>query len=101
MSNTIERAVILEEEDQIGLAAMHIPELNRPVVVAVPATPLIEVAEPLEAHERELIIKALSECLWVQKDAARRLGISPRALNYKIKKFGITHQNWRKHKSKG
>ena len=92
LSNTIERAVILEEEDLVGLAAMHIPEMGRTVA------PLILVTEPLEVHERELILKALTENLWVQKDAARCLGISPRALNYKIKKFGITHQNWRKHK---
>ena len=94
LANTIERAVILEEEDRIGLSSMHIPETGQPASTA----PLIEAAESLEVHERELIIKALTENLWVQKDAARRLGISPRALNYKIKKFGITHQNWRKHK---
>jgi len=92
LANTIERAVILEEEDLVGLSSIHIPELGRT------AAPLIQVTEPLEVHERELILKALTENLWVQKDAARCLGISPRALNYKIKKFGITHQNWRKHK---
>jgi len=92
LGNTIERAVILEEEDLIGLSSMHIPEMGRTTA------PLIQVTEPLEVHERELILKALTENLWVQKDAARCLGISPRALNYKIKKFGITHQNWRKHK---
>jgi transcriptional regulator with GAF, ATPase, and Fis domain len=36
--------------------------------------------------------------LWIQKDAARQLGISPRALNYRIKKLGITHARWRKNK---
>lgn len=92
LGNTIERAVILEEEDLVGLSSMHIPELGRPTAS------IIQVTEPLEVHERELILKALTENLWVQKDAARCLGISPRALNYKIKKFGITHQNWRKHK---
>jgi len=92
LANTIERAVILEEGTLIGLSSLHIPELSRTMA------PLLPVSEPLEAHERELILKALTENLWVQKDAARRLGISPRALNYKIKKFGITHQNWRKHK---
>ncbi|MCL2791373.1 MAG: sigma-54 dependent transcriptional regulator [Desulfobulbus sp.] len=92
LANTIERAIILEEGSLIGLSSIHIPELSRT------ATPLIQVTEPLETHERELIIKALTENCWVQKDAARCLGISPRALNYKIKKFGITHQTWRKYK---
>jgi len=93
LANTIERAVILEDGDRIGLSSLHIPELGRTAT-----TPLIQVIEPLETHERELILKALTDNLWVQKNAAQCLGISPRALNYKIKKFGITHQNWRKHK---
>lgn len=43
----------------------------------------------LEEGERSLIIRALKEAGGVQKNAAPLLGISPRALNYKIKKFGI------------
>jgi DNA-binding NtrC family response regulator len=92
LANTIERAVILEDGERICLQSLHIPELGPT------ASSLIQVTEPLETHERELIYKALNENLWVQKNAASCLGISPRALNYKIKKFGITHQNWRKHK---
>ncbi len=92
LANTIERAVILEDGEQITLASLQIPEIGRTAV------PLIRVTEPLETHEKELILKALDENLWVQKNAAHHLGISPRALNYKIKKFGITHPNWRKHK---
>ena len=53
---------------------------------------------PLLGQEKELILQALEECLWVQKNAAEKLGVSPRALNYKVKKFGITHPNWRKHR---
>ncbi len=48
--------------------------------------------------EKETIIRALEMCLWIQKDAAKMLGISPRSLNYKIRKFGITHPRWRKNK---
>ncbi len=92
LANTIERAVILEDGNSIDLDSFQIPELGRTMA------PLIQVTEPLETHERELILKALRENLWVQKNAARCLGISPRALNYKIKKFSITHPNWRKHK---
>ncbi|MBI4773247.1 MAG: sigma-54-dependent Fis family transcriptional regulator [Deltaproteobacteria bacterium] len=43
----------------------------------------------LEESERNLIIRALKETGGVQKDAAPLLGISPRSLNYKIKKLGI------------
>ena len=43
----------------------------------------------LEKNERNLIIRALDRAGWVQKDAARLLGISTRVIYYKIKKFGI------------
>ena len=52
--------------------------------------------DSLVSHERDLILMALEECLWVQKNAAKKLGISPRALNYKINKLGITHHHWRR-----
>ena len=93
LANTIERALILEDGELIGPQALQIPEWSR--VTA----PLIQTAEPLETHERELILRALEENLWVQKNAARRLGISPRVLNYKINKFNITHPNWRKNRT--
>jgi len=48
--------------------------------------------------QKESILEALEKCLWIQKDAAIRLGITPRTLNYKIKKFGITYSGWRKNK---
>ena len=52
----------------------------------------------LEDAERSLIEQALERSRWVQKDAARLLGVSGRALNYKIKNFGITHPGWKQNK---
>ncbi len=96
LANTIERAVILEDTETIHPESIQIPDL----AVSEPGhrRPTTNVCEPLESHEKELILQALEENLWVQKNAAKRLGISPRALNYKINKFGITHPNWRKNK---
>jgi DNA-binding NtrC family response regulator len=39
--------------------------------------------------ERTLIVQALERTQWIQKKAAKLLGISPRALHYKIRKHGI------------
>jgi transcriptional regulator with GAF, ATPase, and Fis domain len=50
----------------------------------------------LEAIEKEAILRALELRNWVQKDAANLLGISPRALNYKINYHNITHPTWKK-----
>jgi len=92
LANTIERAVILEDSDSIESDSIQIPDFHQPVHHSR------KTCEPLETQEKELILRALEENLWVQKNAARQLGISPRALNYKINKFGITHPNWRKNK---
>ncbi|EGB16178.1 two component, sigma54 specific, transcriptional regulator, Fis family [Pseudodesulfovibrio mercurii] len=43
----------------------------------------------LEDNERETIVRALEAANGVKKDAADRLGISRRAIHYKIKKYGI------------
>lgn len=91
LTNTIERAIILEDDDIIGPDSISIPNFHQPTIP--PGS-----HEPLIAHEKELILRALKDNLWVQKNAAQRLGISPRALNYKVKKFGITHPNWRKNR---
>lgn len=96
LANTIERAVILEDDDLVGTYNLSLPvgrfkDGNGSVGVDR------EAAGSLAGQEKGLILDALNASLWVQKNAADKLGISPRALNYKIKKFGITHPNWRKH----
>ncbi len=93
LANTIERAVILEDNELVTTDSIQIPDYHTPGHSSA-ATQV----EPLETHEKELILRALEESLWVQKNAAKRLGISPRALNYKINKFSITHPNWRRNK---
>jgi len=92
LANTIERAVILEDSDSIESESIQIPDFHQPTHQSR------RTSEPLETQEKELILRALEENLWVQKNAAKQLGISPRALNYKVNKFGITHPNWRKNK---
>jgi DNA-binding NtrC family response regulator len=43
----------------------------------------------LEDNERKAILRALEHCNWVKKAAADELGISRRAIHYKIKKYDI------------
>jgi DNA-binding NtrC family response regulator len=43
----------------------------------------------LEESERNAILRALQQAGYVQKEAAGLLGISRRAIHYKIKKYGI------------
>ena len=50
----------------------------------------------LNSIEEVVIREALERSSYLQKLAAVKLGISPRALNYKIKEYGITHKSWKK-----
>jgi len=52
----------------------------------------------LQESERRLVLEALQACGWVQQEAARRLGLYSRALNYRIRKLGITHPGWRQNR---
>ncbi len=97
LANTIERAVILEDSEVIDTHNLSLP-LEREKKRASSDSPGRGQGSSLVAQEKDLIVNALEESLWVQKNAAKMLGISPRALNYKVKKFGITHPNWRKHR---
>lgn len=101
MANTIERAIIMEDHSLIRLQNIILPDMESRCEKG-------EKSERFEFQERtdqtlvniekESILEALDKSLWIQKDAAVRLGITPRTLNYKIKKLGITHPAWRKHK---
>ncbi len=94
LSNTIERAILMEDGPVIGPDSISLPDENH---LKTPST--VPVALKMTAdQEKEHICRALEDNLWIQKDAARQLGISPRALNYRIKKLGITHTRWRKNK---
>ncbi len=96
LANTIERAVILEDDELIDTYNLSLPVEKGTAMGNT--TPGLVSNSSLADQEKELILNALEECLWVQKNAAVKLGVSPRALNYKVKKFGITHPNWRKHR---
>lgn len=108
LANTIERAVILEDDTIIHSANLSLPKkivsqqlqesFQVPSESASGAPLQREEKASLAGQERELILRVLEENLWVQKNAAKKLGISPRALNYKIGKLGITHPHWRRNK---
>ena len=94
LSNTIERAILLEDQMVIRKNSVSLPEIDDLTTPKFQPTGL----KLSEYEETKIIASALEENLWIQKDAALQLGISPRALNYRIKKLGITHARWRRNK---
>ncbi len=107
LENTVYRAVLLAEGELIEISDLTlIVSPGKPETVAAPApvptaarvppeTPDETSGESLEEVEKRAIVAALEASAWVQSRAARRLGISRRALNYRISKYGLTHPSWR------
>jgi DNA-binding NtrC family response regulator len=95
LSNTIERAILVEDGILIQPGSVTLPQIQRPAIAAEVAPAGLKLTTE---QEKKMILSALEDSLWIQKDAAHQLGISPRALNYRVKKLGISHRRWRKNK---
>jgi DNA-binding NtrC family response regulator len=85
LKNALEASVVLCQDSVLhpsDLRLTGLPEI--PGVVSAESDPF-----SLEESERNTIIRALKQTGGVQKKAAKLLGISRRAIHYKIKKFEI------------
>jgi two-component system, NtrC family, response regulator AtoC len=82
LRNAMERAVRLSRGGEI--LAEHLPSDPMPA-----AEELGRLREHVGGVERDTIIKALADANHNQTHAARRLGISRRALIYKMEKYGL------------
>jgi hypothetical protein len=81
LRNAMERAVRLANGGEI--LAEHLPS------DALPAAGDGRLREHVDSVERDAIIKALADANHNQTHAAKRLGISRRALIYKMEKYGL------------
>jgi len=85
LKNALEVAVVLCKDGVLRPSDLRITGLPD-----LPSTALSDSESfSLEDSERDTIIRALKQAGGVQKSAAKLLGISRRAIHYKIKKFDI------------
>lgn len=86
LKHAIEGALVFCENDTIESRDLNIepPMADSPAVTGTSLS--------LEENEKQAIIRALEHCNGVKKDAADELGISRRAIHYKIRKYGIGDQ---------
>jgi len=88
LENILERALTLCAGDEIDVADLQLRD-----EVDAPETQRVEHGSPLgtqlEEIERDAIVKALEQSRYNKTAAAKRLGITFRALRYRIKKLGI------------
>ena len=85
LENVLERALTMCEGDRITA-----DDLGLDVSASAddsPAPPQLD--ESLEDLERQRILEALERTRWNKTAAARELGITFRALRYRLKKFGL------------
>ncbi len=93
LANTVERLVIMADKDTISPEDLPFTLTSAPFETAA-RKESCSYEERTLGHEvrnleRERIIRALREHNHVQHRAARALGITPRQLGYRIKKYGI------------
>ena len=89
LENIVERAVVLTRDEVIGRA--DLPLLVRETGEEESAQKSLPAA--VEGVERRMIADALARADGVQTRAAELLGVSERALRYKLKKYGLTGED--------
>jgi len=90
LENILERAVALTSGDEIGVEDLQLTHER----TAVPEADIdgLPLPERLEAIERKAILDALERARYNQTAAAKLLGISFRALRYRIQRLGIRQE---------
>ena len=87
LENTVERTVVLSNRGVIDTADLKMLTAGAPVVATAAGDGL-----PGTVHDIELrmLREALEATTWRQAAAARKLGITPRQIGYRIRKYGLT-----------
>jgi Nif-specific regulatory protein len=98
MQNLVERMVILAEGERLTLADLS-PDISTPVptrpedIKRLPLeVPAIDRKERQSLHDIEMaeVEAALKRHGWVQVRAARELGLTPRQMGYRIRKYKLS-----------
>ena len=90
LENILERALTLRTGSIIASEHLHLRAEGRPSPELALAAPVSSaLGAQLEDIEREAIVKALEKTRYNKTAAAKLLGMSFRALRYRIKKLGI------------
>jgi transcriptional regulator with PAS, ATPase and Fis domain len=91
LRNTIDRAVLFETIDKIGLSSIRFDSYDPHKVAPTTKANCIKDFS-LEKAERELIARALQETGWQKTRAAALLGITRATLYAKVKQYNITKE---------
>ncbi len=96
LENILERATTLCENNTVTVDDLQLPTdvtVTTQAPVAAPPQEMDSNNMPLDAYmdniEKDVLIKALEQTRYNKTAAARQLGITFRALRYRLKKLGL------------
>lgn len=89
LENTIERLVVMSSRKIVSVADLPLNIRDRSLESALIFRTKDALPEAVADIEKAKIIDALKKTGWIQAKAARLLGITPRQIGYKIKRYGI------------
>ncbi|MGB5261646.1 MAG: helix-turn-helix domain-containing protein, partial [Gammaproteobacteria bacterium] len=90
LENILERATTLCEGTTVTLEDLHLPAAGKTVGAA--ATPMpgeMPLDTFMDKIEKDVLLKALEQTRYNKTAAAKQLGITFRALRYRLKKLGL------------
>jgi two-component system response regulator HydG len=87
--NAVERAVILARSDYLNEEDLSLVSQKEPSRGETRQTHTSPSGVPLEAVERDAILRTLDAAGGNKSEAARRLGITRRTLHKKLKRYGL------------
>lgn len=98
LRNAIERSVLMTDSEFIDAPQIAVSDPLGEVTGSRLKLEFPPEGLSLEWMERALVVAALEQTGYVQKDAARLLHVTRRKLNYMIGRMHLTHPSWRKNR---
>ncbi|MBA4371278.1 MAG: nif-specific transcriptional activator NifA [Thermodesulfovibrio sp.] len=92
LENTIERLVVMASGNSVSLREVPAQIRDSSQKTATSSRPPDALPSTVADMEKQRIVDALVQSGWNQSRAARILGITPRQIGYKIKKYGIDEE---------
>ncbi len=94
LENTIERAVVLETGDLIGISSLPEEIFKAPspvdnLVPSIEGDPPVDLEKTLDGIEKSMLLGALSKTDGMINKAAKLLNLSFRSMRYRVKKHNI------------
>lgn len=92
LENVLERASVLADGDVLGPDDLRLPRAEPVAGLAASAVDPdsnLPLEDALDEIERQAILAALEATRWNRTAAARRLGMTPRSLRYRLSKLGL------------